>query len=319
MGRFDSDQSSTDSDSDVTAKGLKAGDSITISGGTITIDSADDSIHSNDTITIDSGTISIDSGDDGIHADTELTINDGTITIAESYEGIESATITINGGTIDITSSDDGVNVAGGNDSSSTDGRSGQSNFNSSSSGDNWLYINGGTLLVNATGDGLDSNGSIAMTDGIVVISGPTSSADGALDYDGTFTMDGGFLVAAGSSGMLQTPSTSSDQYTISVTFSSTLSAGTFVHIESEGGEEILTFSPAKNYQNVTVCSASIESGETYIISTSGSASGDDLNGYYPDGNYSGGSEYTTLTVSSKVTSSSSYGGSGGGTQHQGR
>ena len=71
----------------------------------------------------------IASGDDGIHSDTQLDINGGTINISKSYEGIESTTITINDGTIHLVASDDGLNAAGGNDSSSTNGRPGQNNF----------------------------------------------------------------------------------------------------------------------------------------------------------------------------------------------
>ncbi|WP_262495905.1 hypothetical protein [Paenibacillus sedimenti] len=40
----------------------------------------------------------------------------------------------------------------------------------------------------------MDSNGSIYMTDGTVVISGPTigNRGTGALDYDGVFEITGG-------------------------------------------------------------------------------------------------------------------------------
>lgn len=62
----------------------------------------------------------------------------------------------------------------------------------------NEFHINGGTLTVNAGGDGLDSNGSINMTGGTVIVNGPTNSGNGALDYDGTFEISGGYLVAAG-------------------------------------------------------------------------------------------------------------------------
>ena len=59
------------------AKGLKAGVDITITGGIINIDSSDDAIHSNDTITIVNGIFTISSGDDGVHADSSVTINGG--------------------------------------------------------------------------------------------------------------------------------------------------------------------------------------------------------------------------------------------------
>jgi hypothetical protein len=148
-----------------------------------------------------------------MHADMTLTVNDGTLNISQSYEGLESAAIVINGGDIQITASDDGVNVAGGNDSSSTEGRLGQDAF--SDSGQYLLTINGGNLVVDAGGDGLDSNGSIVMSGGQVIVNGPTNDGNGPLDYNGTFTISGGFIVAVGSSGMAQTTSDSSSQYSL--------------------------------------------------------------------------------------------------------
>jgi hypothetical protein len=60
--------------------------------------------------------------------------------------------------------------------------------------------------VVNADGDGLDANGSIVMTDGVVIVNGPTSNRDGALDYDVSFDISGGYLVATGSSVWLMPP-----------------------------------------------------------------------------------------------------------------
>jgi hypothetical protein len=160
-------------------------------------------------------------GDDGMHADAALTINGGAVTIPTSYEGLESAVITINAGDINVTSSDDGINVAGGTDGSggmAGPGRGGrgqggpgaQSSETFTYTGSYYLYINGGTITVNAGGDGLDANGAIEMTGGLVVVNGPTEQMNGALDYDGTFNISGGTLIAVGSAGMAQAPSAGS-------------------------------------------------------------------------------------------------------------
>ena len=118
--------SSTSSDADSTStKGIKSDDALYVNGGTFTINSADDSFHSNSDATINDGTYTISSGDDGIHADSALLVNGGTITVIESYEGLEGLNITINDGKIDITASDDGMNAAGGNDASGFGGRGG--------------------------------------------------------------------------------------------------------------------------------------------------------------------------------------------------
>lgn len=107
--------SSTSSDADSTStKGIKSDGALYVNGGTFTINSADDSFHSNSDATINDGTYTISSGDDGIHADSALLVNGGTITVTESYEGLEGLNITINDGKIDITASDDGMNAAGG-------------------------------------------------------------------------------------------------------------------------------------------------------------------------------------------------------------
>ena len=139
------------SSSSGSAKGLKAAVDITIEGGTINIDSSDDSIHSNDSLTINGGNIILASGDDGIHSDSTLEINGGDISITKCYEGIDSEVITINDGNIHLVASDDGMNSAVGNGGFPMRGQPGQKkNFNAS--GDNYLYINGGYIVIDATG-----------------------------------------------------------------------------------------------------------------------------------------------------------------------
>ncbi len=296
-------------DSDTSGKGIVAKNNITINEGIIEIDSADDAIHANETIEISGGNITISAGDDGIHADTSIDINNGTINILESYEGIESATITIEDGDIHIVSNDDGINCAGGNDDSSGGGRPGENNINSS--GNDYLYINGGYIYVNATGDGLDINGSIAISAGTIIISGPTSSGNGALDYDGLFEMSGGFLLAAGSAGMSQTPDSSSEQYSVSITFNSYLEANTILHIENDSGEDIVTFYAEKPYQNVVLCSVDLMQNVEYSIEYGGSCTGSVTDGLYSGGVYSNGTAVTTFTLSGVIT----YLGSSGSNQ----
>ena len=110
--------SESSSSASTSTKGIKSDGALYVNGGTFTINSADDSFHSNSDATINDGTYTISSGDDGIHADSALLVNGGTITVIESYEGLEGLNITINDGKIDITASDDGMNAAGGNDAS---------------------------------------------------------------------------------------------------------------------------------------------------------------------------------------------------------
>jgi len=302
-------------DENLSAKGIKGGSSVTIANGIVTIDSADDSLHSNNSITINNGVVTLSSGDDGMHADTALSINAGDVRILKSYEGIESAVITLNNGSVKINASDDGINVSGGVDGSGMmpGGRPfggkqgpggpppGQDTFNYT--GEYYLYINGGLISVDAGGDGIDSNGAIEMTNGIVIVNGPTQDMNGALDYMGGFKMKGGFLVTAGSAGMAQAPDSSSSQNSLLLNLTSAQQAGTTIHIQDSSGKDILTFTPAKAYQSITYSSPYLVTGETYTVFLGGTAEGEDMDGLYESSTYSGGTEYTTFSISGTVTS----------------
>lgn len=354
----------TTEEESTSAKALKAGTELTVNGGTYTIDSMDDSLHSNRNVTVNGGTFTIQSGDDGIHADQALTINGGTIKITKSYEGLEGAIITLNDGDVDVTSSDDGVNAAGGEattsdttasatakaasgstsatntskattgttSTSTTDTAAKDTDVNQQSRGskgipgrtssNNELRINGGFLTVNADGDGLDSNGSITMTGGTVIVNGPTASGNGALDYDGTFVISGGYLIAAGSSGMAQGTSDTSTQNTLVMTFPETQKAGTLVHVQDSKGNNIVTFAPAKNYQNVVISSPNLTKDGSYVVYSGGTSTGKAVDGLYTGGTYSGGTKFVAFQSTSNVTwvnesgvttARSGMGGFGGG------
>jgi hypothetical protein len=282
-------------------KGLKAGIALTITDGTITVDAADDALHSNGTATIIGGVMVLSTGDDGIHADDALRIDNGSLTITRSYEGLESAQITINDGTINIVSSDDGINVAGGQDGSGFGGgRTGRDQF--AQMGSTHLSLNGGVIVIDAGGDGIDANGTIDMTDGVVLIHGPTDNWNGALDYMGTFTVSGGYLVAVGSVGMAEAPSSSSTQYAAIVSFPAALPGGTPIHIADESGEPLLSFVPIKAYQSIVISTPDLSYGTTYLVSTSGSVMGTTYGGLLTDGTTTGGAQAARFTVTEIVT-----------------
>lgn len=281
------------------AKGLKAGYSLSINCEKLTINSADDALHSNNTLEFNYGDVSISAADDGIHADNSVTINNGAITISKSYEGIESALIKVNSGNIHITASDDGINGAGGSVISTQYGNVASGN----------MFINGGYIYVNASGDGVDINGSITMTDGKLIVHGPTNNGNGAIDYDGTFKLTGGYLVAVGSSGMAQAPSTSSTQYSVLVNLTSSQQATTPISIINTDGNQVLSFKSNKTYQSLVFSSPAIISGQSYNVYLGGSCSGALTDGIYEGGTYTAGTKYTTFTVSSIVTKIGNTGG----------
>lgn len=293
FGGFGGQQSSTTTTEtdEASAKAIKAAGTLTISGGNVTIDSSDDAIHSNTNVYISGGVIDITSGDDGMHADEKLEISAGDINITKSYEGIESLDITISGGNIKVTASDDGLNAAGGNDASALGGRPGQNMFGE---GDGMITISGGRLIVNAAGDGIDSNKNVVMTDGFVMVYGPTNSGNGPLDYGGTFKISGGTLMASGSAGMAQSV-TGEGQAVLS--FKLTMAADTILDIADSNGESLLTFASPKSYQCVIFSSPELKSGDSYKVSSGGSYTTEATDGIYSEGKYSDGKELGTLTA----------------------
>ena len=179
-------------DDSASCKGFKAGKTLTVTGGTLTVDSADDALHANADVSITGGTLTLATGDDGVHADNDLVIGakgsssttTPKISITASYEGLEGTTVNVYSGDIDVAASDDGVNAA----SSQLGERSDKYAIN----------IAGGDLYIDAGSDGLDSNNDISMTGGKVEVYGADAMMDAAIDYDGTFTLSGGTLFGAG-------------------------------------------------------------------------------------------------------------------------
>ncbi len=291
------------------AKGLKAGQELVIEGGSLTINSADDALHTNGSLWMNGGEVTLSTGDDGLHADETVEVNGGTVDILTSYEGLEGQVVRVNDGVIRLVATDDGINAAGG-----MDGSGFMSFFNptttSQQEGESgWIELNGGWLYVNASGDGLDANGSIIMTGGVVIVEGPTSGHDGILDFDETFDLQGGQLIASGGVGMLQTPSETSTQPTLVIQDS--FESGELIHIQSEEGAEIVTFSPSKASQVLIISSPDLKMESTYRVLSGGTYSVEATDGVYQDGTYTEGEERFQVVLSDLITSNGTLTGDG--------
>ncbi len=260
-----------ESDSDSTSmKGLKAGTSLMISDGMFTINSADDSLHSNDSVTVNGGTFQIASGDDAIHADETLEVNAGTINITESYEGLEALNLAISGGDITLVADDDGLNAAGGSDSSGTSGgRDGMFGGDPmSSNSDGTLVISGGKLQITASGDAIDANGTLEITDGYITTTGPTEGDTSVLDYDVSGSITGGTFIGTGAASMAQTFD-DSEQGVITTTIDKADAQSTLELVDSDGNI-IITYTPELSYEYIILSSPEILTGETYTLNVNG-------------------------------------------------
>lgn len=253
-----------------------------IAGGTITIDSYDNAIHCGNsdtdyntgTIKITGGTLTLNAGykngsylqgttssgdrkegNKGIHSKNGLYIENASVTVEHSFEGIEADAITICSGTFTINATDDGINGAGGNN---------QTSYNDA--GDSAFILYDGLINVNASGDGIDINGDFYMYGGEVYVDGPTDNGNGALDYDGICEITGGTLFAIGSSGMAQAPSSSSQQPSMSVNFSTTQKAGSVITVKDANGNVLCTHTTKKQFANAVISDSDFQLGSTYYI-----------------------------------------------------
>ena len=293
-------------DDEESTKGLKAGSLILIDEGSFEVSSKDDSFHSNGDIEINGGSFTAAAGDDGFHADNNLIINGGSITVSRSYEGLEGQKVTVTGGDIDITASDDGINAASSSSNSSSDGRPGSSDSNA------LITIGGGYIVVNAAGDGIDSNGNVAITGGTVLVSGPADNGNGAFDYDGEATVSGGTVILCGSSGMAQGFSDKSEQASFMYTLDNSASAGSSVAVTDEKGNVLASFIPAKQYNNVVISTPSLKSGSSYKLVIGGTVSGADKNGFASSGSVSSAAQTLDIKLTRTTTTIGSGGMSGG-------
>ena len=255
-----------------TGNAIEGKDSVRIKDGTFVLSSGDekDGIHTSNEedagkgyIYIEGGDITISAKDDGIHAATVLYIAGGNIDVTESYEGLEGDTIDILGGNIKVKASDDGLNAS----TSTSQDEFGFGNMGGGMDYDEnaYIHIYGGELYVNADGDGIDSNGDLYVDGGYVIVDGPEQDFNGPLDTGGNAYIYGGTVIAVGSSGMAETFSSDSEQYSVKYGFESTLEAGTEITITDSNGNELLSYTLTKSAASLVFSSADLAEGDYTI------------------------------------------------------
>ena len=140
------------------------------------------------------------------------------------------------------------------------------------------------------------------MSDGTVVIHGPTSNFNGAIDYQSNFQISGGVLIGAGSAGMAEAPDGTSSQYSILLNFNTTIQSETLFHIQASDGSDILTFKPEKQYQSIVFSSPELENGIGLDVYSGGSSTGSVKDGMFTGGTYSPGTKLGSVSLSNIVT-----------------
>ena len=284
---------------DTTGHGIVSKDDLVVTGGTYTIDSQDHCLNGKDSVRIADGTfnlscdedgihagnddqqdgyvyieggdINISVGDDAIHAEGLLIITGGDIDVSKSCEGVEGDKILVTGGDIDVISSDDGFNAAGGSSGSGDNhdgfgGGPGMGGVDMDADNDAYILITGGTININANGDGIDSNGYIGITGGSVHVLGPSDNGNGAMDYGICAAITGGGIVAVGGSGMAQGFGDESTQCSALVNFDEWIDAGETITLTDSDGKEVLSYKADKKFNSVVISTSDMKQGDNYTL-----------------------------------------------------
>ena len=255
-------------------------------------------------VRLSGGTVNISADDDGFKAERVLEISGGTLNITRANEGIEAQYINILDGTVNVTSSDDGINASYSTTSTSTEsaststmqtaqrnqaaqGNTGQGNAaqggqppagGGAGGGmgggtfevvDATINISGGTVTVNAKGDGIDSNGTATLSGGTVIVYGPFTGGNTSLDTNGDLLLNGATVTAANSGDMFEAPSTNSTSGYLKISNVSNLSAGTTVQVTDSSGNVVANYKVTNpSTELIVVSSSKITKGESYTVYT---------------------------------------------------
>lgn len=270
--------------------GIESKDDLIIVGGQITVNAVNTALKANDVINIQGATLDLTAGNDGIKAENEedltlgniylnpssITINatgdgiqvsntveiaGGTINITNSNEGIEAMIIHQTGGDVSVTAADDGLNAS---DPTATESSAPGAAANTALA----ITIDGGTLIVDAGGDGLDSNGSLTINGGTVAVQGSELGGNGAIDADSQPIVNGGAIIAVGTADMAQGFTSGADQASISATVSG--SAGSVITIADEAGNVLAKMTATQSFQSVIASAPGMTEGATYIVDVDG-------------------------------------------------
>ena len=261
--------------------GLKAPHTLEISGGTLNIEKSNEGIEAQ-YINILDGDVTVNSTDDGINAslkdsssDTSSDTTSGTATTGQQTQQNQN-------GQVQQAPAGGGAAPGGSQDSTGqnqnmpqppTDGAMPGGGGGTFEVVDAAINISGGTVTVNAEGDGIDSNGTATFSGGTVTVNGPVAGGNNALDSNGDLLLNGGTVTAGSTADMFEAPSSASTSGYLKITDSSALTQGSTVQVTDSSGTVVANYTiTTSGVQLVLVSNKNIVKGQSYTVSvTSGS------------------------------------------------
>lgn len=131
------------------------------------------------------------------------------------------------------------------------------------------INITGGTVTVNANGDGIDSNGTATLSGGTLIVNGPFTGGNASLDTNGDLLLNGATVTAGNAGDMFEAPSTNSTSGYVKISNVSNLSAGTTVQVADSSGNVVANYKVTNsNTALILVSSSKITKGQSYTVYT---------------------------------------------------
>ena len=274
-----------------------------LSAGSVTVSAGDDGLKAPHTLEISGGTLNIEKSNEGIEAQY-INILDGDVTVNSTDDGINASLKDSSSDTSSDTTS--GTAITGQQTQQNQNGQTQQApagggaapGGSQGSTGQNQnmpqpptdgtmpgggggtfevvdaaINISGGTVTVNAEGDGIDSNGTATFSGGTVTVNGPTAGGNNALDSNGDLLLNGGTVTAGSTADMFEAPSSASTSGYLKITDSSALTQGSTIQVTDSSGTVVANYKiTTSGVQLVLVSNKNIVKGQSYTVSvTSGS------------------------------------------------
>ena len=281
---------------------------VRLSGGTVNISAGDDGFKAERVLEISGGTLNITESNEGIEAQY-INILDGTVNVTSSDDGINASYSTSSSSSTESTSSSTtqtsqtaqsnqtAQNTQSGQSAQGNAAQGGQGGQPPAGGGqapsgnmgqppagggggmggghgtfevvDATINIAGGTVTVNANGDGIDSNGTATLSGGTLVVNGPFTGGNTSLDTNGDLLLNGTTVVAGNSGDMFEAPASSSTSGYVKLTNLSNVSSGTTIQVADSSGKVVANYKVTNsNTALILVSSANITKGQSYTVYT---------------------------------------------------